>query len=494
LTNDQGIATCDLMITGRVGTTRMLLDIGGGVVSQRTILLQALPGDPGRLRSINGDNQAGDANAHLLAALTVVLDDGGGNILPAQTINWSVVSGSATLANQSTVTNSQGQATNTVRLGTIPGPIQIRATAVGGTQPSVTFNARLNVTLASLVKISGDTQTAFTNANFTQPIVVEVRDTRSTAVSGQTVNFAVTGGSATLTANQVTTDSSGRALTQVRAGANAGPITITATVQGVAPVTFTLTAQLPGPVINALDVFNAASGERGALVPGGVYILVGQGIAPDLRGCVEAAAVIGPWPTRLNGVEVQFGSTLAPILNVCNINNRQSVTFQVPVDLAPGGTVSAVIRVGTGSSTVNGIQVIDLQPGIFETTDLQNRTYAVAIRPNGSYVTPENPARYGEVIRIFITGAGPTTPVFATGTTGVPNQNIVAGVIVGLNDSGVRLVSATYLEGMIGVYEVAFEIPQGTATGPTRPLGVLLVRSNGQFVFPGNSPMIAVAP
>jgi uncharacterized protein (TIGR03437 family) len=446
------------------------------------------------LRIVNGDNQSGDANANLLAALTVVLDDGGGNVLPAQTVNWSVISGSATVGNQSTVTNSQGQATNTVRLGAVPGTVQIRATAVGGTQPTVTFNARVNVTLASLVKISGDNQTAFTNANFTQPIVVEVRDTRSTAVSGQVVNFAVTGGSATLTAAQATTDTSGRALTQVRAGANAGPITITATVQGVAPVSFTLNAQLPGPVINALDFFNAASGERGSIVPGGIYILVGQGLAQDLRGCIEAAAVIGPWPTRLNGVEIQFGSTLAPILNVCNLNNRQSVTFQAPTDLAPGGIASAIVRVGTGSSTINGIQVIDLQPGIFETTDSQNRTYAVAIRPNGSYVTPENPARYGEVIRVFVTGAGPTSPGFTTGTTGVPNQNVIAAVIVGLNDSGVRLVSATYLEGMIGVYEIAFEIPQGTATGPARPLGVLLVRSSGQFVFPGNSPMIAVAP
>ena len=495
LTNDEGVAVCDLMITGRVGSTRMILSIAG--FTERTIILRVDPGEPSRLTKANGDNQAANANETLLAPLVVTLDDGGGNVLPGHTINWTVISGSATLSGQqstTTVTNSAGQASMTVRLGTQPGAVQIRATAVGGSQPSVTFNAQVRVTVAALTKVSGDLQTAFTNTNFSTPLVVEVRDTNNVAVSGQTITFAVTSGNATLTSNTAVTDSNGRALTQVRAGANAGPIVITAIIPTLPAATFTLTAQLPGPIINSLDFFNAASGERGAVVPGGLYTVVGQGLAPDLRGCVTANTVLGQWPTRLNGIEMQFGSTLAPILNVCNLNNRQSVTFQAPFDLAPGGVAAVTVRVGTGSSVINSVQVLDLQPGVFETVDGQNRNYAVAIRPNGSYVTPENPARYGEVIRIFITGAAQVTPGATTGVTGIPGQSIVAGVVVGLNDTGVRLVSATYMENMVGVYEIAFEVPQGTAPGAARPLGVLMVRPNGQFVFPSNAPTIAVAP
>jgi uncharacterized protein (TIGR03437 family) len=108
-------------------------------------------------------------------------------------------------------------------------------------------------------------------------------------------------------------------------------------------------------------------------------------------------------------------------------------------------------------------------------------------------VTPENPARYGELIRIFITGAGQVSPTAFTGVTGVPGQNVLAPVVVGLNNEGVRLVSAAYLEGAIGVFEIIFEVPQGTPIGPTRPIGVLLTRPGGQFVFPGNSPTIAIA-
>jgi uncharacterized protein (TIGR03437 family) len=309
------------------------------------------------------------------------------------------------------------------------------------------------------------------------------------------VNFTVTSGSATLSSASATSDASGRAQVSVRAGANAGPIVITASTQGLAQTTvFNLTAQLPGPQVNSADFYNAASNERGVVVPGGIYTLVGGGLAPDLRGCISSAAVIGQFPTRLNQVEVQFGSTLAPILSVCNLNGRESVTVQVPFEVPVGFPINVVARVGAGSTTINDVQVRDYQPGTFETTDGQGRRFAVALKPDGSYVTPDNPARYNEIIRVYVTGAGQVAPTARTGSTGVGGQKLTTDVVVGLNDSGVRVVSAEYAKGYVGVYEIQFEIPSGTQTGATRSLGILLVRPNGQFIFPDNSPTIAVAP
>jgi uncharacterized protein (TIGR03437 family) len=326
--------------------------------------------------------------------------------------------------------------------------------------------------------------------------VVRVTVTRNLPVPGQTVSYVVASGSGILSSSTQVTDANGFASVTARAGANAGPIIINATVQGLAgrTVTFTLTAQLPGPVINSLDFYNAASNERGAIVPGGLYTIAGTGIAPDLRGCIEGVAIIGLIPTRVNNVEVQFGSSLAPVLSVCNINGRETVTVQVPFELAAGGEVAVTVRVGGGSSVINGVRVIDLQPGVFETTDTQGRRYAVALRPNGSFVTPENPARYGEIIRAFITGAGQANPLAQTGVTGFAGQTLVAPAVVGINDAGARLVSATYAIGVVGIYEIAVEITPGTATGPARPLGILLARPNGSLVFPGNAPNISIAP
>ena len=493
LTNETGIGICDLKLSGKAGFGhQILLNVGG--FSERVIFLSVDPGDPGILTILSGNNQTAKTNQNLPGNLIVELGDGGGNKLPGATIRWEVVTGTATLANSTTVTDSLGRATNNVRLGAVPGTVIVRAAAVGGTQPNITFTATASATLSGFSKISGDGQTTFINTNFAAPLVVEVIDTAGSGVPGQTINFTVIDNRGTLSAASAVTAANGRASVSVRAGALAGGIQVNASVAGLQGVTFNLTAQLPGPGINALDFFNTASGERGAVVGGSIYTMVGTGLAPDLRGCTVSNIILGPLPTRLEGIEILFGSSPAPIYNVCNINGRESVTMQAPFDLVGGGTVSVTVRVGTGSSVVNNVQVLTLQPGIFETVDSQGRRYAAAIRPNGSYVTPENPARYGEVIRAFITGGGQVTPNAITGVTGSPGQNMIAPVLVGINDSGVRLVSATYAVNSVGVYEIAFEITTGIATGPARPLGIILSLPNGQLVFPGNNPTIAIAP
>ncbi|MCC6536932.1 MAG: hypothetical protein IT162_05245 [Bryobacterales bacterium] len=492
LSGDDGYVVCDVKLIGRAGTTRESIIIGEFQSFPLNVRIE--PGEPGKLTKINGDGQSGEPNTSLPIPLAVEVGDEGGNLLPSASVRWEIIQGQGQLANSTTITDTQGRSSNTLRLGNAPGNILIRATALSGTQPTVTFEARVNVTVAGLLKVSGDNQTTFTGSAFPSALVVQVNDTRQLPVGGQVVNFAITSGSATLSADSATTDSNGRATVTVRAGVNPGPIVITATPRGVAQsVTFNLTAQLPGPVITARDFTNAASGERGSIVPGGVFTLTGGGLAPDLRGCVEGVAVIGQLPTRLANVELQFGSTLAPLFSVCNVNGRETVTFQAPFELTPGFTASLTARVGTGSTQITGIDVKDYQPGTFETTDAQGRRYAVAIRPNGSFVTPENPARYGEVIRVYITGAGQVTPAAVTGSTGA-GQPIATDVVVGLNDQGVRIVSAQYARGMVGVYEIQFEVPSGTATGSARSLGILLVRPNGQFIFPDNSPTIAIAP
>jgi len=494
LTNEVGFASCDLKLSGRTGTGQIRVDVGG--FSEQIINLRVEPGDPSNLAILNGNQQSGDINTLLPATLIVALDDGGGNLLPGFTINWEVIQGQATLTNVQTITDAQGRASNTVRLGTTPGPVQVRATATSGSRPSVTFDLRTNVTVTGIQIVSGNSQNTFTNTAFPQPLVVQVLDNRNLGSPGAQVLFNITTGSATLSTVTATTDANGRASVNVQAGATPGPIQVRATVTAVAgrEVFFNLTSQLPGPQINALDVFNAASGERGAVVPGGIYRIEGRGIAPDLRGCVEGAPFLGMLPTRLATVEVQFGSFLAPLFSVCNESGRESVTVQVPFEMAPGGDVAITVRVGSGSSVVNGVQVVDLQPGAFETTDPQGRRFAVVLRPNGTFVTPENPARFREIVRAYITGVYQTTPAAVTGATGVAGQTIIAPIVVGLNDQGVRLVSATYAVGAVGIYEIAFEVTADTPTGPARPLGIIAVRPNGQFVFPFNSPTIAIAP
>src|SRR5262249_40023233 len=125
-------------------------------------------------------------------------------------------------------------------------------------------------------------------------------------------------------------------------------------------------------------------------------------------------------------------------------------------------------------------------PGLFETVDSSGRRYAVAVHDNGAFITPDNPARRGERIRVYGTGLGAVTPSAGTNAPGVPNQNVVAQILVGFNDGGVTPITSEYAENLIGVNVVTFQMPADAATGAQRNL-VIAVISGGQTIFSNGS-------
>ena len=104
----------------------------------------------------------------------------------------------------------------------------------------------------------------------------------------------------------------------------------------------------------------------------------------------------------------------------------------------------------------------------------------------------ENPARRGEIIRAFVTGLGPVTPPIATNSSAIPgtDSNVSSTIVVGVNNSGVRVVGAKYAENLIGVYEVDFQIPSDAQTGNNIPFAVAVQQGNN-LVF-GNPSMIPI--
>jgi hypothetical protein len=99
-------------------------------------------------------------------------------------------------------------------------------------------------TPAAIAAVSGAGQSGLVGSTLTSPVVFEVTTAADAPVSGVTVAFAVTTGTATLTPTTAVTDANGTASTQVTLGASAGSVEITATVRGaslVARVTATAT-------------------------------------------------------------------------------------------------------------------------------------------------------------------------------------------------------------------------------------------------------------
>ncbi len=489
LSDTSGVATCDLILGGKLGVDRLIVSVGSAItLGGAGINLRVLAGPPARINVRQGNNQNGNPGATLPLAFVAEINDAFGNLLAGQAATFEVVdAGSITLQNIVSVSDSNGRVSALGRLGTAPGAHQVRV-RVGNVTQVFTFTVNVNVT--QLTAVSGDAQTAIVNTAFTQPLTVKILDDRNAAVAGAAINWSIVSGAGTVSAATSNTDANGIASINVTAGSSAGPLSVRASFAGLS-ASFNLTVRLAGPVFTANQIVNAASGAPG-VVPCGLVNIFGTNLAPRVQGTVFANFIVGgPLPTILQGIEVLFDTTSAPIYAVSNVNGQEQIAVQAPCSLAPG-TTTVTVRNG-GLTAVSGVPVLRLQPGIFETLDATTgRRYAVLLRPDGSYVTPSNPARRGDILRLFATGLGAVNPATDTNRAGVAGQNIAASTIVGVNDGGVRVVTSAYAPGMIGVYVVDFEVPGDTATGSFRSLAVALDGGGGTLVYGQGSSIAAI--
>lgn len=490
LTDSSGIATCNLKVSGRLGLTSLNVNIGGTQsLGGSTINLDVRPGPPAVIRILQGNNQSGNPSARLTLAFLAQIEDASGNVLPGQTANWEIVTpNSITLSNIVTVADASGRVSALGTLGSIAGQNQVRVRVGNIVQ---TFNFTVNLTISALNKIAGDGQTTSLNQAFPSALTVEVRDERNNPVPNQNVVWTLVSGVANLSGSTVRTDANGRSSVTVTGGSSAGTVVIRATLGNLSQ-TFTLTVRPPGPVFNAAGIVTTARNQPG-VSPCGLATIFGTNLAIGISGVANTNFLgIGALPLSFNGLEVLFGGIAAPVLSVANLSGTESVVVQVPCEI-PVGRTSVLIRIPGAQAQVDNVQVFAGAPGLFETpATAGQRAYAAIIRPDGSYVTPANPARRGEIVQAAVTGLGQTTPAAGTNRVGAVGQNVAAPLLVGLNDQGVRVVSASYAPGMIGVYWVAFEIPLDAVPGVFRNFAVAVENPGGELVFGNGSTIAAI--
>ena len=484
LTDVNGIASCDLQFGNILGAAGLRVNVGG-LKDTAPVQILVTVGPPARVIKTAGDTQSGRPGQTLPTPFQIRVVDSANNALPNIPLRWEVIQGNATLTATNTITNNNGVGSTTVTLGQQPGTTSIRVTAGSGTgAPTATFTATVEVTVGGLTLVGGDNQTANTGQAFAQPLEVLVTSDTNTPLGGVPVSFSLGSGLASLSANSVTTNSAGRASVNVTAGGAPGPITIIASV-GSRTVTFNLTSRLPGPPVNTNSFVNAASGFPG-LTPCGIALAQAPGLVPGVSGTLVANAIIGPLPFTLGNADITVNGVPAPFYYVTN----GAIAFQVPCETQPG-LATVVVRVSGGTTTVQGVQVFALMPGIFETV-IEGRKYAVLQRvSDGSYITPQNPARPGDRLRMFVTGLGAVSPATGTGRAGLGGQNVLAALTAGVNDSGVQVLRAEYLAGEVGVYVVEFEIPANSQTGPYQNVALAATGADGQPVF-GNGSFLPI--
>ena len=411
-----------------------------------------------------------------------------GNVVPPGTpVTWTVLSSGApgTLQNTTTGTDPNGETSTLITLGTTTGTVVIQLTAGNVSQ---TFSETVVNPAAGIDVVSGNNQSTLINTNFAAPLVVEVVDANGNPVNGAPVTFAITSGSASIGTASTTTNSSGQASTTITAANTAGNIVITATASTFS-VTFTLTANLPGPqniiFVNGAS-FQLQSGcpAPGCVAPGEVVTIEGTGFANGIQGVMSNTSIAGPLPTTLAGASITFNGVAAPIFYIANVNGVQTMSVQVPFETQPGS--AAVVFTGAGGGVANlNVTVNPYAPGVF-TTVYGKQVIAVAVRSDGSYVSPNNPAQLGETIYLFVTGLGVTSPAASTGQQG-SGQSFTGTIITGLNNQGVPHGKVDYAPGLVGVYIVAIDVPANAETGPNQPVGLIVVDNSGNKYYAQHS-------
>lgn len=200
----------------------------------------------------DGTPQAAQIGALFSSLLSVRVRDSHGNGVPEVKVAFAGpgAGAGATLSHTTVVTDSTGIARIAATAnGTIGGPYSVTAfvpeiPSVSPAGFSLTNLPIPNITPTTLLAIAGGGQQARVGNAFTNPLIVEVRNSDGAPLSGVNVTFAApaTGAGASLSATAAITDSLGRASINATANAVDGAYVVTASVNGIAtPSAFALT-------------------------------------------------------------------------------------------------------------------------------------------------------------------------------------------------------------------------------------------------------------
>ncbi len=264
---------------------------------------------------VSGDNQRGVPGSSLLVGFVVKVGDAQGNGVSGVTVAWSVTAGGGSLSQTSTPTNTAGEASVVLTLGSTATQNTVTASAAGLTGSPVTFTASA-VQPTSIVSVSGAGQSARLAQPLSQPLVVEVRADDGLGVPGVTLSWAVTVGGGTVSATS-TTGATGRASADFTLGPSTGTHTATASVSGLtgSPVSFDATATLPVRV--TVEMLGTAF-----VAPGGgddITIMLGDTVEWVNRDAVQHTATSSSAPVGGSSFDSPFlslGQTFEFVPNV----------------------------------------------------------------------------------------------------------------------------------------------------------------------------------
>lgn len=379
--------------------------------------------------------------------------------------------------------------TNTLTAGTYTGTIKVTSSALGAQQiipitlevpPAVNQLVAVPANLTFNFTVGGTAPTA-QQLNLKSTNVVNFTVTTSTAGGGQWLS--VTPSNGTTEANiSVSVNVTGLA-----AGTYTGTINISAPQTNNSPLAVPVTLIVSAPPAGNLTTFqNGASFLPSAAAPGLIVTLRGSGIGPA-TGVGFQLTPQGSVPTTVGETRVLFDGVAAPVLYA----SATQVNAVAPYEIF--GRFSSKVEVeyrGVKSNQLD-VRVVDSAPGIFSLNSTGLGQGAI-LNQNGTVNSSGNPAARGEVIVLYATGEGQTTPAGVNGsvprTVGDLKRPLgqVRVRIGGVEVTPLYAGSAPFF--VAGVLQVNVPVPEGVTPGPNVPVELIV----GAGTSAGQSVTVAV--
>lgn len=228
------------------------------------------------------------------------------------------------------------------------------------------------------------------------------------------------------------------------------------------------------PFIAPAGVRNAVGDTpTSAVGPGSIISIFGQGLAPEVK-----IGPVNPLAQTLSGVTVTVQDRILPLLFV----SPQQINAEVLSDL-PDGDYTLTVH-NTGQADISATFSITRDaPGIFFQT-VNSKPYVVALHPDGSAVTQDNPAAAGETISILGTGFGPYNGQIIDGFfPPVPSPSVADPVIITTADQNPVPSWSGAAAGFTGVVSTSFQVPNGLPGGTAVPLTVTVNGASSNTVM-----------
>ncbi len=218
----------------------------------------------------------------------------------------------------------------------------------------------------------------------------------------------------------------------------------------------------PTPAISA--VVNAASFAGGAVAPGEIVTIYGTNLGPDqsAQAAYDGSGYLG---TYAGETRVFFDNIQAPLVYASASMVSAIVPYQV------GASANVRVEYQLRSSAAVAVPVAASAPAIYT---YGGTSRAVVVNQDNTFNSDANPAARGDIVTLFATGEGQTSPAGVTGR--MPRSGSWPAPVGAVSATFGGIAGAVQFVGEIygGVLQINVTVPSGAPTGSAVPLRLVV--------------------